>query len=88
MLKLSMECNYLIVKGILKVRAAYGEHVVCVSGFEIGGYAPRCFSRICRSWSDVWVRFWSGVQMLVWDGALVVVALGVNESPAAKCSRT
>ena len=26
--------------------------------------------------------------MLVWDGALVVVALGVNESPAAKCSRT
>ena len=31
----------MIVKSILKVRAAYGEHVVCVSGFGIGGYAPR-----------------------------------------------
>ena len=41
MLKLSVECNYLIVKSILKVRAAYGEHVVCVSGFGTGGYAPR-----------------------------------------------
>ena len=41
MLKLSVECNYLIVKSILKVRAAYGEHVVCVSGSGIGGYAPR-----------------------------------------------
>ena len=40
----SVECNYLIVKSILKVCAAYGEHVVCVSGFETGGYAPRCFS--------------------------------------------